>query len=192
MEGSPLPRKNARPRLRAAPRPRQRGHVGAVIQAYLHTQRARLPGALRRRHPHPALQRGVQRGARDRLPGQGRRRRKLRQADEDPAQERRLSRHRHSRPKDDRGHDRLRASREHRPETSSSSRCFTACAATCRNKLVREGWHARLHPIGTSGIRTMRRLAERPANAIFILRESRSAVNSASLTSHCGRSLQRS
>ena len=43
-------------------------------------------------HPHPAVQGRVQRGAGDRVPEEGRCRCELRQADEDTAEERRLSR----------------------------------------------------------------------------------------------------
>ena len=56
--------------------------------------------------------------------------------------------------------------------TNSNSRCCTASAAICRKRLVGEGYRVRVYvPYGTAWYPYfMRRLAERPANVMFLMR----------------------
>ena len=64
------------------------------------------------------------------------------------------------------------AAREASAATPSSSRCSTASAATCNGQLVADGYRLRLYvPFGKAWYPYyMRRLAERPANVFFVLR----------------------
>ena len=85
--------------------------------------------------------------------------------------ERRLLRHRHPR----RGHRRQDVCHfvdEHtnRQSPPSSSRCSTASAATCSASSSAEGYGVRVYvPFGTEWYPYfMRRLAERPANVLFL------------------------
>ena len=52
----------------------------------------------------------------------------------------------------------------------SSSRCCTEFDVTCSNNSLKDGWRMRVYiPFGTEWYPyLMRRLAERPANALFI------------------------
>ena len=56
--------------------------------------------------------------------------------------------------------------------TSSNSRCFYGIRRDLQRRLVGEGYRVRVYvPYGTAWYPYfMRRLAERPANAIFLLR----------------------
>ena len=64
------------------------------------------------------------------------------------------------------------AASERSPRTSSSSRCSTESAAICSANSSSEGYRLRLYvPFGKAWYPYyMRRLAERPANVFFILR----------------------
>jgi hypothetical protein len=111
--------------------PGNTGHVGAVIQAHLHRSerdveelsaeriRIRLCKRAYKEPPEIAFQ-------------DKKRRPELREAHESHAQGRHVPRHRHARSEDDRRNDAF-ARAEKIPPARSASRCFTACAATCRN-----------------------------------------------------------
>ena len=58
------------------------------------------------------------------------------------------------------------------PRIDSSSRCCTACGATCRRRSSKEGYGMRVYvPFGRQWFPYfMRRLGERPANVAFVLK----------------------
>ena len=86
--------------------------------------------------------------------------------------ERRLRRHRDARRADDRARDRVRRPRADPARSGSSSRCSTACGPQLQLSLVRRGYAVLVAtPYGPDWYRyLMRRLAERPANIGFLLR----------------------
>ena len=67
---------------------------------------------------------------------------------------------------------RVGARARHRGRTASSSRCCTASGATCRPCSSATGYRVRVYiPFGREWFPYfMRRLGERPANVVFVIR----------------------
>ena len=89
-----------------------------------------------------------------------------------PARPWRISGHRHARSEDDRRDEGVRRGDARSRATRSNFRCSTASAAICSGNWSPEGYRLRLYvPFGKAWYPYyMRRLAERPANVFFMLR----------------------
>ena len=158
-------------RARASPR------VGIALQAYLYRtdRRRRIAGAARR--GDPAREGRVSRAAVRRVSEESGRRRELLQAGVPAARRRRAERrrtaaHRHARSEACRSACRVhrRAPRARRPRTSS--RCCTASSGRCSSASSPPAVRcACWSPTASTGFAWyMRRLAERPANVWFVVK----------------------
>ena len=83
-----------------------------------------------------------------------------------------VPRHRHARRKDHRGDQGVRPRAATSRAAPSSSRCSTGSGGDLQRRLVAEGYPLRLYvPFGRAWYPYfMRRLAERPANVLFLAR----------------------
>ena len=146
------------------------GAVGTVLQAYLFRTENDVERLISQGIRIRLCKGAYKEPRRDRLPRQGRCRRQLHQADEARRLEPGLLRHRHPR----------RSHREPAPRVSSRSTASTSSAfefqmlygirRDLQRKLVAEGFGVRVYvPFGAEWYPYfMRRLAERPANVLFL------------------------
>ena len=147
----------------------QRGHRDSGVPEALRKRRGKTAVG---RDSDPLVQRCLQGAGKYCIREQSRRGRQLHQADEDPDEERHLSRPGHARRKHhSRGPGVRHAARRFRP-TSFEFQMLYGIRRDLQQSLVRDGWRMRVYvPFGTEWYPYfMRRLGERPANVFFIAR----------------------
>ena len=153
---------------------REEGHenVGTVLQSYLYRTPADLEELLAARAEPPLRQGRLPRAAGRRLPREERRRRRLRAAGRALAHGRRLHGDRDPRRGADRPRDRLRRGQRHPAHPLPVPDALRRARAGCSSTSSQEGYDVLVAtPYGPDWYRyLMRRLAERPANVLFIAR----------------------
>ena len=148
-----------------------RGHIGVVIQAYLYRRRKRHLRSAQRRQSGSVLCQGRLPGAaRDRLRRQGRCGLELRAADAAARQERSLQRYCDPRRRHDRSDQAVRPRTQDRAATEFEFQMLYGVRRDLQRSLIAEGYGVRVYiPFGHEWYPYfMRRLAERPANVLFL------------------------